>query len=452
MKPQSRLTLLIFAFPAILQSFMHGPAGAVLQGVYAKHVGLALTALGTAILISRVFDAITDPLIGYLSDRTFEKTGSRKPWVIGGMVISIFAVWQLYNPGPDVTPMSFTLWFVLAYLGWTMVEIPYRSWGLGLSHDYSERTRVMTWVAVGTTLGGIAFFFMPFIQQAMGIVETTEITPVTLAGTAIVVAIGLPVAVLLAAWLVPNGSGDIAETGTKLADSFGLLVKSVIQNGPLLYITGVFLFMGITAGMGGGLLYLYVDVYLGLGEQLPALLLLAGPILLLSTPLWGWACARFEKHRTLAFAVVVQSLTSLAFAFVPTGGSGFAILAPIMIINLMTQGAGLVAFPAMMGDIADYGRLKFGHDRTGTYFAFFTMAQKAIGGIGVSLGLFVAAWFGFDAMSAEQTTSGVFGMKLSMAYVPAFAALFTVPAIWFFPINKARQEEIQATLKESAKA
>ena len=123
-----------------------------------------------------------------------------------------------------------------------------------------------------------------------------------------------------------------------------------------------------------------------------------------------------------------------------------------MIVNLAMQGAGLVAFPAMMGDIADYGRVKFGHDRTGTYFAFFTMAQKAIGGVGVSLGLFVAAWFGFDATVLEQSADGIFGMKLSMAYVPALAALITVPAIWLFPINKARQEELQAALKSSANA
>ncbi|MEN8723888.1 MAG: MFS transporter, partial [Alphaproteobacteria bacterium] len=154
----SRMTLLIFCLPAILQSFMHGPAGAVLQGVYAKEVGLSLTALASAILISRVFDAVSDPLIGYLSDRTQEKFGTRKPWLIGGMAISVIAVWQLYTPDENATAMSFTIWFVLAYLGWTMVEIPYRSWGLALSGEYAERTRVMTWVAMGTAIGGMAFF------------------------------------------------------------------------------------------------------------------------------------------------------------------------------------------------------------------------------------------------------------------------------------------------------
>ncbi len=441
----SRMTLLIFCLPAILQSFMHGPAGAVLQGVYAKEVGLSLTALASAILISRVFDAVSDPLIGYLSDRTQEKFGTRKPWLIGGMAISVIAVWQLYTPDENATAMSFTIWFVLAYLGWTMVEIPYRSWGLALSGEYAERTRVMTWVAMGTAIGGMAFFVMPFIQQSLGLVDTPEITTVTLAGTAIVVAVGLPLTVLLASWFVPNAV-DEGRTGD-LADSFVGLLRSIFMNGPLIYITSLFLMMGIAAGMGGGLMFLYVDVYLGLGDRLAGLMLIAGPVLLIATPFWGWAANRFEKHRALAIAIALQGISALAYAFIPTGGTGFAVLLPVLLVGLVTQAAGIVAFPAIMGDIADYGRLKFGHDRTGVYFAFFTMAQKAIGGVGVALGLTVAAYFGFDATVAEQSESGVLGMQVSMAYAPALVSLLTVPLIWLFPINRARQEEIRATLK-----
>ena len=440
----SKFALLLFCLPAIIQSFMHGPAGAMLQGVYGTHLGLSLTSLGIAIAVTRIFDAVTDPLIGFLSDKTREKTGSRKPWVIAGTAISVVSVWFLYNPGETTTIWYFGVWFMLAYLGWTMVEIPYRSWGLTLSSDYSERTLIMTVLAMATTLGGIAFFFVPMIQQALGMAETSEITPVTLAGTAIVVAIGLPLATALAVWKVPEGVEP--DTRHAEADSFRLLLKSITGNGPLIYITLIFLAMGLSSGMGAGLMYFYVAGYLGLGEQLAMLLVLGGPVVLLSTPLWGWVCTRVQKHRALAVSVGINALVALGLAFVPTGGEGMALFAPLLILSLCTQAAGVVAFPAIMGDVADYGRLKFGHDRTGTYFAFFTLVQKAVGGLGAGLGLVVAGMFGFDATAAVQSESGAFGMKLCMAYIPFAAAFFVAPLIWRFPIDKATQQQISADL------
>ena len=77
--PASRLplgTILLFALPALLVGFMHGPEQQI-QGIYAKYAGLALAALAMATLLTRAFDAVTYPLIGYLSDLTYARTGTR---------------------------------------------------------------------------------------------------------------------------------------------------------------------------------------------------------------------------------------------------------------------------------------------------------------------------------------------------------------------------------------
>ncbi len=441
-----RTSLLAFCLPAIFQNFMHGPAGALLQGIYAKHWGLSLAALGSAVLLARVFDAVTDPLIGYLCDRGQEKFGTRKPWLAAGGLISLIGIWFLYRPPADVGILWFTGWFMVAYLGWTMIEIPYRSWAMELSCDYVQRTRVMTWVAVATAIGGIAFYLVPFAQQALGQVSSTEIGPDTLAAAAVVSVVGLSLSIALALRYTPDAVTFIAAK----RDSLRQVLSSIFHNGPLIYVTALFLVMGVTSGMGGGLLYLYVDVYLGLGPQLAGLMILASPVLILSTPLWGWACARFEKHRTLAVAVAVQALCAFGYAFVPTGGQGFGLLLALLLTGVCMQAAGLVAFPAMMGDVADHGRLKFGHDRAGVYFSFFTLMQKAVSGIGVMLGLSLAAAFGFDATVQEQSASGVLGMQLAVAYVPAVAALIAVPLLWRFPINRARQAEIRRQLEMQA--
>lgn len=415
----------------------------MLQGVYAKHWGLSLAALGGAILLARVFDAITDPLIGYLSDRTQEKLGTRKPWLIAGAVVSLAGIWFLYQPPENVSIVWFASWFMVAYLGWTMVEIPYRGWAIELSDDYMQRTRVMTWVAFATLVGGLLFYVLPFAQKALGQVETTEIGPATLGAAAFVSIFGVLITTFIIVRFVP----DPTVVATKAKDSFAELLRSIFRNGPLMYITLLFLMMGLTSGMGGGLLYLYVDVYLGLGAQLASVMILASPILLLSTPFWGWVCNRFEKHRTLSFAVVVQACCALGYAFVPPGGESFGLLLALILIGVAMQAAGLVAFPAMMGDVADHGRLSFGHDRAGVYFAFFTLVQKAVGGLGVMLGLLVAGSFGFDPTAAEQSESGVMGMKVAIAFVPAMASFVAVPLLWKFPINRARQEATRKQLE-----
>ncbi|RYD45621.1 MAG: hypothetical protein EOP63_00710 [Sphingomonadales bacterium] len=120
-------TILLFALPALLVGFMHGPEQQI-QGIYAKYAGLALSALAAATLLTRAFDAITYPLIGYLSDLTYARTGTRKPWVAGGALFSAFGVWFLYRPPADAGIVYYGVWTAVTYLGWKVAEIPYQAW------------------------------------------------------------------------------------------------------------------------------------------------------------------------------------------------------------------------------------------------------------------------------------------------------------------------------------
>ena len=96
----------------------------------------------------------------------------------------------------------------------------------------------------------------------------------------------------------------------------------------------------------------------------------------------------------------------------------------------------------MLADVVDYGRWRFGTDYAGTYFAFYTMVQKINVGIGSAVGLAVAGFFGFDATVAEQTSSGVLGLKLGVAVLPAITYVIATVLIWKFPITRRRQRAI----------
>jgi len=101
----------------------------VLSGIYSAHHGLALSAIATVMLIAGLFDAVTDPSIGYFSDRYHARTGSRKPFVVAGAILLMPCAWFLLNPGEGVTITYFLVWYLLFYLAMTLFQIPQRSFG-----------------------------------------------------------------------------------------------------------------------------------------------------------------------------------------------------------------------------------------------------------------------------------------------------------------------------------
>ena len=186
--PVPRKVLAAYAAPAFSQALIHGPVGTVIQGIYGKHFGVALASIAIVLVVSRIFDAVTDPLIGYLSDRYRTRWGHRKPWLLAGSFIAVVACWYLYVPPGTVSATYFLVWFLLAYFGWTISEIPYRAWMAELSEDYDERTRIATWRTFARYLGFIAFYGIPLLP----FFETSEFTPETLRVTAVLAAVALP--------------------------------------------------------------------------------------------------------------------------------------------------------------------------------------------------------------------------------------------------------------------
>ena len=86
-----------YVAPSVILAFLYSPMG-IVQGIYAKHFGVAMTTIAAALLISRLFDAVTDPLIGFWSDHYYLKSGSRKPFVLVGGLLLVISGYCLYVP------------------------------------------------------------------------------------------------------------------------------------------------------------------------------------------------------------------------------------------------------------------------------------------------------------------------------------------------------------------
>lgn len=441
-----RGVLSAYSVPAFAFAFIHGPALSVLQGIYAKHFGLGLEEIAFVVFLARVFDAVTDPIAGYLSDAYRLRRGTRKPWILVGSIIAVVGCWFLYVPPGPVTVASFLLWYLVANLGWTIAEVPYAAWLAELSANYEERARIASWRAMSRYLGLMAFFALPILTSPF--LGTTEFTPETLRWSSIFAVIATLVTALVAVLVVPNGAASMRREQAGLREA----VRGVLRNPPLQWFTVMFALSGLGAGIAWGLVFFYIDGYLGLGAQFAGLLVLSMPVAFLATPVWSWACRRFGKQQAWAIGCAGTIVASLAFAAItPSAWAGAAVAATLLLFNaLITVEA--VAGPSVLADVVDYGRWRFGADYAGTYFAFYAMVQKINVGLGSGLGLYVAGSLGFDATLAQQSSRGILGLLVAYAVLPAVFYAGAAIMIWKFPIDRRRQRTLVRAIARRERA
>jgi GPH family glycoside/pentoside/hexuronide:cation symporter len=444
--PLRRGLLLAFSLPAIMQGFMHAPEYMV-QGIYAKYAGLPLAAMAGALLAIRVFDGITYPLIGFLSDYTFRRSGTRKPWVLAGTVLTALGLWFLYRPPAGVGVLYFGAWMMTAYFGWKLTEIPYSAWSFELSGDYTQRSRIQTWRAIGMLAGSFVFYIVPYAAKALRLTDSTELNLQSLGLTAIVVALLMPLLNLYSLLRVPDGEIAPVAAGRQPRESLGNLLRAVFRNGPLMVLLAAFVPITAFGGMSSGVVYLYFDAYMKLGDKLPAVMLTALLATLLGLPFWGWACTRFNRHRVWALSSATGAAAYTGMLLAPTGPAGLLPLLLLFPLGTLCALSAAIAVPSLLGDSADYGRWKFGEERAGVYSALYAFLVKSLGGVSAAAGLAVIGWFGFDATTAKQTASGAFGMKLVAIGLPALGLALGAAIAWFFPIDRKRQARIRAELQ-----
>ena len=174
-KPLAPKAIMAYCMPIIAVFFLFGPIQSVIPGIYAKYFGLEMSAIATVVLLSRFFDAITDPFIGYLSDLSARR-GYRKAWVAMGGVMLIVSAYFLYNPPSQVSFVYFLCWFLAFYLSLTVVDIPHVSMGATLAPQYQQRTRLFAYRVAFVKVGTLLFYALPLLPW----MTSREFTPETL--------------------------------------------------------------------------------------------------------------------------------------------------------------------------------------------------------------------------------------------------------------------------------
>jgi Na+/melibiose symporter-like transporter len=439
-------------------SIMVGPAGSIIQGIYTRDLGLKLGDIATYIIIARLFDALTDPAIGYLSDATKSVRWGRKPLLVLGTVISIIGISRLYFPPHGVTPLYFFTAFVTSFLGWTLVEIPHMAWGTDITRTYDERSRIFSFRFGATFTGLFLFLAIPLLSslyfhfargQAFAEISL-EYSRNTLHVAFWIVAVALPIAIALAALAVPTGLRPGLADGTQ--HRVGRLIRAFRRNKPFHAFSLIMAMYGLATGMQMGIAYLHLSSYLQLANWASIIYVVCLPLNVLSTPIWLWAATRWGKHKAFASGGAMLAVLFVALGFLSPGP--WALPAYFVIFGLVQciQAVWYALPPAILSDVSDYGSLQSREDNTGSYFAVFVFLMKCTQGLGAGIGFAITAACGFDPAVNAQSAGAALSLKLIMGFIPAVMVVLASWLVLHFPITRARHDVIRRRLTRTSRS
>lgn len=385
--------LAAYAAPALPLAALAVPLYIYLPTLYAETLGLGLTLVGSLLLLARVFDALTDPLVGVLADR-FPR---RKPWLLGALPLVSLSVWALFFPPEGAGGAHLLGWSLALYLGWTALQVPYLAWGTDLTQAYHGRTRVAGAREVALLVGTLAATILPAALGLTGLVAVNALG-------GMILALLIP-AVLLACWRLPEKRTPPAPKPSR-KEAWRLL----ITNKPFRQLLAAYLLNGIANGLPATLFLSFVGDRLGAPSSTgPALALyfISG---LAGVPLWLWLSRRWGKHRTWRTGLLLSCVAFLPAPFLSLGDA--PIFFALAVATGLMMGADLILPPAMQADVIEADALAGGGDRAGLYFALWGMATKASLALAVGLAFPLLDLAGF----VPGTTESPGGWALAALY------------------------------------
>ena len=409
--------------------------------------GLAAAAAGTAVSLGKIWDAITDPAVGYLSDRTHTRWGRRRPYMaVGAVFLFVFLILMFTDPGIASDSGKFVYALVVYCLlntAYTLVNIPYGSLTPELTSDFEERTTLngfrMSFAVVGTLIGA---------GLTMILVDAFGGPPRGWTLTAAVMGAVMATATFITVFTVKEQLGAPLKENVKLLRSYW----EVVRQRPFLTILGPYaLHMTGISIIQASLIYYFRYIYRA-EEQFQFALLFLLVAALVCIPIWVMISRKIGKKGAyntgmaiLATAVVVFFFLGpqlpVWFAFVVFGIGG---------IGLSTN---YVMPWSLVPDVVENDFAQNGRRREGIFYGMWTFMSK----IGSAFGLGLTGWI-LGALAYIEPTSpdslpvqpdtAILGIRLLAGPVPAVFFVLGIVVLSFYPITKDVYAEIMRKVEE----
>lgn len=391
--------------------------------------------LTTSVLI---FDIITDPIVGYLSDRTHSRWGRRVPWMVIGALILSGGIIGLFGVPQSLSLFGTIIWvggfFALATVGFTMVAIPYGATAGEMTQDPKERSTMMgfrmAFASVGILLGGAV------IPQLAGGTRDGHF----------IAAIYVAPIIILSIW----GSLWSTRTAPRIlspsARGFMSTWLLVFKNKPFVILVCLYGIMTlaialITAGLPFAAIYLIFDSGNSLlspaSSALGILSLLFACFVfgsILSQAFWVWMSARLGKVSALIFGLVIYIILLIAI-FVSLPSVDIMLIAILFVVAGMTNGAYQQIPWAIYPDLMDITRSESGDAIEGAFSAIWLFGQKVANAIAPLILSLILALFGWRESGegfTDQVPEALRALQNSITILPAFILALAILGLFYF--------------------
>jgi len=413
-------TLVLYGLPAAPVWF-----GFMLSSVYlikfaSDVLSIAPGVMGVVYGLARLWDAVTDPVAGYLSDRTRSRLGRRRSWLLASAIPLAAGFALTWCPPVSLTGDALVIWVAsgvfLFYTGTTIFTIPHESFGAELTTDHHDRTRVFAVKAAVAAIGSLlAIAGLTLFYKSDDPRRTAEILAIGF-GFAVILFIGLAVARLRER---PENQGRGA---TRLSSAF----RDVLANPHAIPLLFAFFVENLGVACLAVISPFVLEYALFMGDRTPFFIGIYFVPSLLGIPFWVWMSRRIGKRRLWLFAIATLAIAFSGLAFVRPGMAWLAYL--LAAVAGVGGGCGQVVGPSIQADIIDWDEHCTGQRKEGAYFAVWNFVRKSAYGLSaMGTGLMLdAVGFVPNAVQAEGTQfamRAIFGLVPGTCYALGWLAL-----------------------------
>ncbi len=442
--------------------------------VYNMMLGVNVALVGTALLIPRIWDAFTDPVMGLITDNFHSKWGRRKPFIVIGallMGITFGLIWMVPQGWSQTSKIVYLIGTQLVFFTFfTIFYVPYTALTYEMTPDYNERTRVMSYNAFFHKFGEFiyqwmiplaVFFSITFFASSMAEGQEVNMSGVRVVGWLVGILILAGFGVLPGLFVRERFRKKTEhQEKVKLVQS----CKEAFSSLPFLILLSVIVLNTLSGILASGIDHYVLVYYMGdgdiaLGSIWKALLSSGYAVVgFASIPIVNYLASKFGKKGSLYFVYSLMVVGGIMKWFIFQPGHhiymvGKLSIDPIILIDPILCGPMWVAvkilLASMMADICDEDELRHGKRREGMFGAVFSWVEKmaiSLSFLGTGLAL---ACSGFnEALGGAQTARTFTTMRLFLAGAPAITALFALVALAFYPIDAKRAAKTRKVLED----